>query len=223
VHREGREGRGRQGRRAPRVPSPGQYPYIDNAPSATVLKYTLPKDQAEPFDMIEVWNKGGFTGGDIEGVLKWTERNFYDRGLFPAVISGMDDHGPEHRRSRFTRSTATAGRIAIAIKARSQGAKTWVSDGPERGGVSSINRRRRERRLFKASQTSKPRSTSRSFQDGKSLGNSVITGDSFSSTVKGSTDTRTRRCTTRTRQPGPLPHHQRRAAQVARVRAHLAG
>ncbi|HWZ74366.1 MAG TPA: hypothetical protein VN326_23180, partial [Casimicrobiaceae bacterium] len=47
-----------------------EYPYIDNAPSATVLNYTLPKDQAEPFDMIEVWNKGGFTGGDIEGVLK---------------------------------------------------------------------------------------------------------------------------------------------------------
>jgi hypothetical protein len=101
-----------------------EYTYIEDAekhkdktPSATALKYTLPKDQAEPFDMIEVWNKGGFTSGNVENVLKWTERNFYDRGLFPAVISGMDDHGPDHKAIAFTMIDSNGGTDRDAIKA----------------------------------------------------------------------------------------------------------
>jgi hypothetical protein len=52
--------------------------------------------------MVEVWNEGGFGATDIEQVLKWTERNFYDRGLFPAAISGLDDHGPDHKTTVLT-------------------------------------------------------------------------------------------------------------------------
>jgi len=160
-----------------------EYPYIDKAPSATVLKYTLPKDQAEPFDMIEVWNKGGFTGGDVEGVLKWTERNFYDRGLFPAVISGMDDHGPEHKAIAFTMIDSNGGTDRDAIKAAVQARKTWVST--DQNARVSVDQSKAGETTFNLSHL-KPGSTVEIIQDGKSLGKQAITGDSFSRTVKGS-------------------------------------
>jgi len=160
-----------------------EYPYIDDAPSATVLKYTLPKDQAEPFDIIEVWNKGGFTGGDIEGVLKWTERNFYDRGLFPAVISGMDDHGPEHKAIAFTMIDSNGGTDRDAIKAAVQARKTWVST--DQNARVSVDQSKAGETTFNLSHL-KSGSTVEIIQDGKSLGKQTITGDSFSSTVKGS-------------------------------------
>jgi hypothetical protein len=167
-----------------------EYPYIEKAeqrgdktPSATVLKYTLPKDQAEPFDMVEVWNKGGFTGGDVENVLKWTERNFYDRGLFPAVISGMDDHGPEHKAIAYTMIDSNSGTDRDAIKAAVQARKTWVSS--DQNARVSVDQSKAGETTFNLSHL-KPGSTVEILQDGKSLGKQAITGDSFSSTVKGS-------------------------------------
>jgi hypothetical protein len=167
-----------------------EYPYIekaeklgDKAPSATALKYTLPKDQAEPFDMVEVWNKGGFTGGDIEGVLKWTERNFYDRGLFPAAISGMDDHGPDRKPIAFTMIDSGGSTDRDTIKAAVQAGKTWVST--DQNARVSVDTSKKGEATFNLSHL-KPGSTVEIIQDGKSLGKQAITGDSFSSTVKGS-------------------------------------
>ena len=167
-----------------------EYPYIqtaeqrgDKTPSATALNYTLPKDQAEPFDMVEVWNKGGFTSGNIENVLKWTERNFYDRGLFPAVISGMDDHGPEHKAIAFTMIDSNGGTDRDAIKAAVQAHKTWVST--DQNARVSVDQSKAGETTFNLSHL-KPGSTVEIIQDGKSLGKQAITGDSFSRTVKGS-------------------------------------
>ena len=167
-----------------------EYPYIqtaeqrgDKTPSATALKYTLPKDQAEPFDMVEVWNKGGFTSGNIENVLKWTERNFYNRGLFPAVISGMDDHGPEHKAIAYTMIDSNGGTDRDAIKAAVQAGKTWVST--DQNARVSVDQSKAGETTFNLSHL-KPGSTVEIIQDGKSLAKQAITGDSFSSTVKGS-------------------------------------
>ncbi len=167
-----------------------EYTYIEDAekhkdktPSATALKYTLPKDQAEPFDMIEVWNKGGFTSGNVENVLKWTERNFYDRGLFPAVISGMDDHGPDHKAIAFTMIDSNGGTDRDAIKAAVQARKTWVST--DQNARVSVDQSKAGATTFNLSHL-KPGSTVEIIQDGKSLAKQAITGDSFSSTVKGS-------------------------------------
>ena len=70
-------------------------------------------------------------------MLKWTERNFYDRGLFPAVISGMDDHGPEHKAIAYTMIDSNSGTDRDAIKAAVQARKTWVSSD-QNARVSSI-------------------------------------------------------------------------------------
>jgi len=171
--------------------------------------------------MIEVWNKGRVTGGDIEGVLKWTERNFYDRGLFPAVDLG---HGRSRARAQGDRVHDDRQQRrdgSHAIKAAVPSAQDVGVDGPRTRASPSINRRRERRRS--TSRTSSPASTVEIIQDGKSLGKQAITGDSFSSTVKGSSGIRVREGVRRDKTSGPLPHHQRRAAQVARVRAHLAG
>jgi hypothetical protein len=160
-----------------------EYPYVDKMSSAKALAYTLPKDQAEPFDMVEVWNKGGFGASDIEGVLKWTERNFYDRGLFPAAISGMDDHGPDHKPIAFTMIDSNGGTGRDAIKAAVQARKTWVST--DENARVSVDTSKKGEATFNLSHL-KPGSTVEIIQDGKSLAKQVITGDSFSSTVKGS-------------------------------------
>jgi len=168
-----------------------EYTYIEKAeqlgdktPSATALKYTLPKDQAEPFDMIEVWNKGGFTSGNVENVLKWTERNFYDRGLFPAAISGMDDHGPDHKKPiAFTMIDSGGSTDRDTIKAAVQAGKTWVST--DQNARVSVDTSKKGEATFNLSHL-KPGSTVEIIQDDKSLGKQAITGDSFSSTVKGS-------------------------------------
>jgi hypothetical protein len=161
-----------------------EYPYVDKMSSAKALAYTLPKDQAEPFDMVEVWNKGGFGASDIEGVLKWTERNFYDRGLFPAAISGMDDHGPDHKKPiAFTMIDTGGSTDRDTIKAAVQAGKTWVST--DQNARVSVDTSKKGEATFNLSHL-KPGSTVEIIQDGKSLGKQVITGDSFSSTVKGS-------------------------------------
>jgi hypothetical protein len=160
-----------------------EYPYVDKMSSAKALAYTLPKDQAEPFDMVEVWNKGGFGASDIEGVLKWTERNFYDRGLFPAAISGMDDHGPDHKPIAFTMIDSGGSTDRDTIKAAVQAGKTWVST--DENARVSVDTSKKGEATFNLSHL-KPGSTVEIIQDGKSLGKQAITGDSFSSTVKGS-------------------------------------
>lgn len=160
-----------------------EYPYVDKMSSAKALAYTLPKDQAEPFDMVEVWNKGGFGASDIEGVLKWTERNFYDRGLFPAAISGMDDHGPNHKPIAFTMIDSGGSTDRDTIKAAVQAGKTWVST--DQNARVSVDTSKKGEATFNLSHL-KPGSTVEIMQDGKSLGKQAITGDSFSSTVKGS-------------------------------------
>jgi hypothetical protein len=162
-----------------------EYPYVDKMSSAKALAYTLPKDQAEPFDMVEVWNKGGFGASDIEGVLKWTERNFYDRGMFPAAISGMDDHGPDRKAKQgaFTMIDSNGGTDRDAIKAAVQARKTWVST--DENARVSVDTSKKGEATFNLSHL-KPGSTVEIIQDGKSLGKQAITGDSFSSTVKGS-------------------------------------
>jgi hypothetical protein len=165
-----------------------EFPYVDGPPkisSAEALAYTLPKDQAEPFDMVEVWNKGGFGASDIEGVLKWTEHNFYDRGFFPAVISGMDDHGPNRRDKvgAFTMIDSGGSTDRNAIKTAVQAGKTWVST--DSNARVSVDQSKAGQTTFNLSHL-KPGSTVEIIQDGKSLGKQAITGDSFSSTVKGS-------------------------------------
>jgi hypothetical protein len=165
-----------------------EFPYVDGPPkisSAKALAYTLPKDQAEPFDMVEVWNKGGFGASDIEGVLKWTEHNFYDRGFFPAVISGMDDHGPNHKDKvgAFTMIDSGGSTDRDAIKAAVHARKTWVST--DSNARVSVDQSKAGQTTFNLSHL-KPGSTVEIIQDGKSLGKQAITGDSFSSTVKGS-------------------------------------
>ena len=157
-----------------------EYPYVDKMSSAKALAYTLPKDQAEPFDMVEVWNKGGFGASDIEGVLKWTERNFYDRGLFPAAISGMDDHGPDHKPIAFTMIDSGGSTDRDTIKAAVQAGKTWVST--DENARVSVDTSKKGEATFNLSHL-KPGSTVEIIQDGKSLGKQAITGDSFSSTV----------------------------------------
>jgi hypothetical protein len=165
-----------------------EFPYVDGPPkisSAEALAYTLPKDQAEPFDMVEVWNKGGFGASDIEGVLKWTEHNFYDRGFFPAVISGMDDHGPNRKDKvgAFTMIDSGGSTDRNAIKTAVQAGKTWVST--DSNARVSVDQSKAGQTTFNLSHL-KPGSTVEIIQDGKSLAKQAITGDSFSSTVKGS-------------------------------------
>jgi hypothetical protein len=72
-----------------------EFPYIDKAGSSEkALDYMISRTEAEPVDGVEVVNDVGFTGSNPLNVIKWVERNFYDRGLFPAIVAGQDDHGP---------------------------------------------------------------------------------------------------------------------------------
>ena len=72
---------------------------ILNHPSdfyARNLEYSIPFEQARLFDAVEVFNDVGPRryGTNAAMTLAWTEANFFQRGLFPAVVSGHDDHGP---------------------------------------------------------------------------------------------------------------------------------
>lgn len=73
-----------------------EYPYIDTArSSARALDYSLPLKEAAAFDAVEVFNDVGFKGSEPAKVLQWVERTFYKKGVFPAVVAGQDDHGPD--------------------------------------------------------------------------------------------------------------------------------
>lgn len=73
-----------------------EYPAINKTHhSARALAYTLPLEEARAFDAIELFNDVGFSGSRPSEVLGWVERTFYDRGVFPAIVAGQDDHGPD--------------------------------------------------------------------------------------------------------------------------------
>ena len=81
---------------------------ILNHPSdffARNLEYSIPFEQARLFDAVEVFNDVGPRryGTNAAMTLAWTEANFFKRGVFPAVVSGHDDHGPKTRSMRGPR------------------------------------------------------------------------------------------------------------------------
>jgi hypothetical protein len=81
---------------------------ILNHPSdffARNLEYSIPFEQARLFDGVEVFNDVGPRryGTNAAMTLAWTEANFFQRGIFPAVVSGHDDHGPRTRSMRGPR------------------------------------------------------------------------------------------------------------------------
>lgn len=109
-----------------------EYPYIDTRPSAQALDYTLPLDEAQAFDAVEVFNDVGFRGSDPAQVLAWTERNFFARGLYPAVVGGQDDHGPSPVAKEPTYTMALVAShdgdgLAEAMRAH----HTYVSQSPD--------------------------------------------------------------------------------------------
>ncbi len=69
------------------------------------LQFSIPFEQARLFDAVEVFNDVGPRryGTNSALTLAWTEDNFFQRGLFPAVVSGHDDHGPITRSMRGPR------------------------------------------------------------------------------------------------------------------------
>lgn len=72
-----------------------EYPYIDKTLSSPkALDYTLPPEEAQAFDAVELFNDVGFHGSNPAEVLKWVEKVFYSRGLYPSMVGGQDDHGP---------------------------------------------------------------------------------------------------------------------------------
>jgi hypothetical protein len=81
---------------------------ILNHPSdffARNLEYSIPFEQARLFDAVEVFNDVGPRryGTNAAMTLAWTETNFFQRGVFPSVVSGHDDHGPNTRSMRGPR------------------------------------------------------------------------------------------------------------------------
>jgi hypothetical protein len=109
-----------------------EYPYIDKLPSAKALDYTLPLDEAGAFDAVEVFNDVGFTGSDPAQVLAWTERTFFARGLYPAVVGGQDDHGPSPVAKEPTYTMALVGaRDEDGLTAAVRASHTYVSKSPD--------------------------------------------------------------------------------------------
>lgn len=107
-----------------------EYPYISNNSSEKALDYILPYEDAINLDGIELFNDVGFGGGKVLNVLGWIERNFYERGLFPAVLSGQDDHAdtvvskkPTYNVALSENKTKTEADVINSIK----NAKTYVS------------------------------------------------------------------------------------------------
>ena len=65
-----------------------EYPYINKESSEKALDYVIPYQDAANLDGVELFNDVGFRGGNVLNVLGWVERNFYERGLFPAILAG---------------------------------------------------------------------------------------------------------------------------------------
>jgi lysophospholipase L1-like esterase len=107
-----------------------QWPYTEwfgNADKA--LDYQITAEEAQGYHGVEVFNDTllPHEKAPVE-VLKWTERNFFDRGLNPAVVSGTDDHGHSYVAERATYTVALAPRRDIkAVVAAIRAAKTYVT------------------------------------------------------------------------------------------------
>lgn len=93
-----------------------------------VLDYTFPVNEAKHFDAIELFNDAGFQGNNALDVLHWVERVFYQRGLFPAMVGGQDDHGPSviAKNPAYTLAIAT-DKSEDAILAAIRERRTYVS------------------------------------------------------------------------------------------------
>lgn len=48
--------------------------------------------EAEAIDAVEIMNDHHVVHNDPEANLRWRDRNFYSRGLFPAAVGGVDEH-----------------------------------------------------------------------------------------------------------------------------------
>ena len=109
-----------------------EYPYIDHHSSAQALDYLLPENEAKAFDAVELFNDVGFTGSSPAEVLKWVEKNFYARGLFPAMVGGQDDHGPSPVAKEPSFTIAMVNRRSEAgFMAAVREGRTFVSKAPE--------------------------------------------------------------------------------------------
>jgi len=128
-----------------------EYPYIQTAgSSARALAYTVPTDEAKLFDAVELFNDAGFKGGNPANVLRWVEQNFYNQGVFPAIVAGQDDHGPapisahptytlamvHHRREADimeairARHTFVSKSLDAQLAMSMDGKSTWERNGP---------------------------------------------------------------------------------------------
>jgi hypothetical protein len=101
-------------------------------PNLDALNYVLPKSEAEAVDAVEVFNDVGITheGNDALSVLAWVERNFYARGLFPALVGGQDEHADTvltKRPSLTYVQTAPGERGEHALMQAIRGRATYVS------------------------------------------------------------------------------------------------
>lgn len=106
-----------------------EWPYVDHKPTVeSALGYELQVEDARQFHGVELYNDTLTPEGNEPGpVLAWIERNFYARGLAPAIVSGADEHGQE-RAARVTHTVAmTAQRTPAGLVDAIRGARTYVT------------------------------------------------------------------------------------------------
>lgn len=109
-----------------------EYPYIDHGTSAQALDYLLPENEARAFDAVELFNDVGFRGSNPAEVLKWVEKNFYARGIYPAMVGGQDDHGPSPVAKEPTFTIAMVNKRSEAgFMAAVREGRTFVSKSPQ--------------------------------------------------------------------------------------------
>lgn len=100
-----------------------QYPDIDKA-----LDYLLPLDEARAFHAVELFNDTlSASGNRADKVLAWVERNFYARGLTPAMVTGSDDHAKSHTARRPSFTVALAEKTPDAFVAAVRKGQTYVT------------------------------------------------------------------------------------------------
>lgn len=136
-----------------------EYPYIDKTmSSAKALDYSLPREEAQAFDAVELFNDVGFHGSKPSEVLKWVEKVFYDQGLYPAMVGGQDDHGPSpvakeptytmalvnHKTEADLMDAVRSGRTFVSKALHSEvdilanGKSLWEQDTPLTNGPQSF-------------------------------------------------------------------------------------
>lgn len=101
-------------------------------PDLARMSYTLPASEAEGVDAVEAFNDVGITknGNDSLAVMRWVERNFYARGLFPAIVGGQDEHANTvlTKRPSLTYALAAPGeRDEHALMGAIRSGATYVS------------------------------------------------------------------------------------------------